>query len=195
MDAEAPPSVVADLAEACVRFVKDAIGIDLDYSADTLPVLDHYVRARAGEATDAIVDLLAPAAGAYFGEVARRGMPGVRWHVAGDAYPAYRLEFEAFYLCFNPIGVAVEVITRADAGDWNAHFAVLDDARQTVETALARNPVVEEDDYYTFSVRHEVLQQVAALLGALETRARERRSFGPDVYRAAQGEGRARGRS
>lgn len=190
-----PPSDIGDLAQACVRFVKDAIGIDLDYTGDTLPVLDHYIRSRLEVSADEILALLAPTTGAYFGEVVRRGIGGARWHTAGEAYPSYRLEFEPFFLSFNPIGIAVEVITRIDAGDWNAHFSVLDDARTTVEQALQVNPAVEEDDYYTFSVRYEVLQQVAELLGAIESRSRgQRRTFGPDVYRAANGERAVRDR-
>lgn len=184
-----PPTGIGDLARSCVRFVKDALGIELDYSSDTLPVLDHYIRSRLEVSGDEILGLLAPTTGAYFGEVVRRGMAGARWHTAGELYPSYRLEFEPFYLCFNPIGIAVEVITRMDAGDWSAHFSMLDEARATVEHALDQNPSVEEDDYYTFSVRFEVLQQVAELLGAIESRLPgPRRTFGPEVYRAAHGE-------
>lgn len=184
-----PPSPIGDLAQSCVRFVKDALGIELDYTGDTLPVLDHYIRSRLEASSDEILGLLAPTTGAYFGEVVRRGMGGARWHTTGEAYPSYRLEFESFYLCFNPIGIAVEVITRMDAGDWSAHYAVLDDARASIEHTLRQNPAVEEDDYYTFSVRYEVLQQVAELLGAIESRLPgPRRMFGPDVYRAAHGE-------
>jgi hypothetical protein len=182
-----PPPEIADLADSCVRFVRDALGLELDYTTDTLPILDHYLRERARGASEAVIDLLAPAAGAYFGEVVRRQMAGARWHSPKDDYAAYRLEFDPFFLCFNPIGIAREVLTSRDAEDWGTHFQVLDDARQLVSDALAGNEV-ESDDYYTFSVRFETLEQVADLLSGLEEARAERRHFGPEVYRAVHGE-------
>ena len=183
---EPPPSEIADLAEACVRFVRDSLNLALDYTPDTLPVLDHYLRERARGSSAEVVDLLAPAAGAYFGEVVRRQMSGVRWYSPKDDYAAYRLEFDAFFLCFNPIAIAREVLTQQDS-ELGANFQVLEDARRLVSEALERNEV-EHDDYYTLSVRYETLEQVADLLSGLEEKRTERRHFGSDVYRAANGE-------
>jgi hypothetical protein len=182
-----PPAEIGDLANSCVRFVRDAIGLELDYTPDTLPVLDHYLRERASGAADAVIDLLAPAAGAYFGEVVRRQMTGARWYSPKDDYAAHRVEFDPFFLCFNPMGIAREVLTRSDAEDWGAHFQVLDDARELISDALAAHEL-ESDDYYTFSVRFETLEQVADLLGGLEETRAARRHFGPEVYRAMQGD-------
>jgi hypothetical protein len=47
---------------------------------------------------------------------------------------------------------------------------------------------VPTEDYYTFAMRYEVLEQVAEVLFALESARKERRHFGPEVYRAARGE-------
>lgn len=183
-----PVPAVADLATSCVRFVREAVGIELDYTSDTLPVLDHYVRARAVQPTEEVVSLLGPTTGAYFGEVVRRSFVGARWYMAGEDYRAFRLEFDNFYLWFNPIGMATEIILCGDAEDWNAHFSVLDETRFELEQSLARSAEVAENDYYTFSVRFDAVQQVTDLLGALEERSRTRRRFGPEVYRSAIGE-------
>jgi hypothetical protein len=190
---EAPPSEIADLAQACVRFVHDALGLTLDFTPETLPILDHYLRERAKGATEAVVDLLAPAAGAYFGEVVRRHMPGSRWYAPEGEYAAHRLEFDPFFLCFNPIGVAREVLTQQPADGFGTHFQVLDEARDAVRRSLDSSEVSPED-YYTFSVRLEAIEQVADLLSALESGKRERRRFGPEVYRAAHGEPAGTGR-
>jgi hypothetical protein len=184
---ELPPSEIGDLAESCVRFVRDSLNLALDYTPDTLPILDHYLRERARGASAEVIDLLAPAAGAYFGEVVRRHMSGVRWHSPKDDYAAHRLEFDAFFLCFNPIAIAREVLTQHDAVEFGANFQVLDDARQLIADALSHNDV-ESDDYYTLSVRYETLEQVADLLSGLEEKRAERRHFGPEVYRAANGD-------
>jgi hypothetical protein len=184
---EPPPSEIADLAAACVRFVHDALGMELDFTPETVPILDHYLKERAKGAGEELLDLLAPAAGAYFGEVVRRHMPGSRWYAPEGDYPAHRLEFDPFYLCFNPIGIAREVLTQSTAEGYGAHFQVLDDARDAVRHSLDSTEV-EPADYYTLSVRLEAIEQIADLLSAMESGKRDRRRFGPEVYRAAHGE-------
>ena len=184
---EPAPTQVADLAESCVRFVKESLDLALDYTPETLPILDHYVRERVGGSEPEVTALIAHAAGAYFGEVVRRCVPGARWHATGSDYTDFRLEFDPFFLCFNPIGVAQEVIAVADVSGWGAHFQVLDDARTAVAQSLAAVEDAPPEDYYTFSMRLEVLQQIADLLGGLESAQPTPRSFGHDVYAAANG--------
>jgi hypothetical protein len=176
-----------------VRFVSEAVGLALDYTPDTLPILDHYLREGARGASAEIRELLAPAAGAYFGEVVRRNMSGVRWHAPGDEYSAFRLEFESFFLCFNPLGAALEVLIHGDAPEWGATFQMLDEARPVVREALERSPELSPEDYYTLSVRFEVVEQVADLLGALESTQSAPRHFDPAVYRVVNGERSGRG--
>ena len=62
--AEPSPDEVRDLAEACIRFVREALGLELDYTPETLPVLDHYLKERAVKAQPEVQELIAPAAGA-----------------------------------------------------------------------------------------------------------------------------------
>ena len=177
---------IEELAQACVRFVEEALSLKLDYPQDTLPVLDHYLRERAAQAEPEVLGLVAPAAGAYFGEVVRRAVPGARWHAPDDDYEHYRIELDPVFLHFNPIAVALEVLARDDVEA--AHFAVLDEARPTVEQALESGAQVRKDDYYTFSVRFEALEQVLDVLAGLEGQRTQPRRFGPEVYRAACGE-------
>jgi hypothetical protein len=190
---EPAPAPIDDLAQACARFVKDALSLDLDSTPETLPILDHYARTRAGtgQATDEVRDLLTPALGAYFGEVVRRTMPGVRWRVPTDLedYGSYRLEFELVFLHFNPLGIAREVLEHDEVEDSGASFQVLDEAKESLHEALEESGGVSLDDYYSFTIRYETLELVISVLSALErtTQATPRR-FGPEVYRAASGE-------
>lgn len=176
-----------------MRFVQETVGVSLDYRSDTLPVLDHYLKQAARDAREEIRELLAPAAGAYFGEVVRRAFETVRWHAPSDDYPDYRLEFESFFLCFNPIGAAMEVLLGREQPGWGGHFHMLDDARDTVRDALARSPELNPEDYYTLSVRFEVVEQVADILATLEGMQKTPRHFGPEVYRVANGGSTDRG--
>jgi hypothetical protein len=184
---EPAPAAVADLAESCVRFVKQAVGLELDYTPETLPVLDHYLREKVAGTLPELVELIAAASGAYFGEVVRRSVPGARWHSPEGDHPGHRLEFEPFFLCFNPLGVAMEVLAQDDVSDWGTHFQVLDEAREPVARSLATVEDVPPEDYYTFSMRLEVLQQIADVLGGLESAQPSPRRFGREVYAVASG--------
>jgi len=185
---EEVPVVITQLSEGCVRFVQQALNLPLDFTPETLPILDHYVRERGRDGREEIVELLAPPTGAYFGEVVRRTLGYVRWHCPGEEYDRFRLELEPFFLSFNPIGVAIEVIRQGQATGPGAHFDVLDEARDLLKETLSKHARVPTEDYYTFSMRYEVLEQVAEVLFALESTRKERRHFGADVYRAASGE-------
>lgn len=195
---EAAPEPIDDLAQGCVRFVKDALSLELDFTPETLPILDHYARtgAGAGEARDEVRDLLTPALGAYFGEVVRRTIPGVRWRVPEDGqdYGSYRLEFELIFLHFNPLGIAREVLEQDEVEESGAGFQVLDEAKQPLHESLEQSGAVEHDDYYSFTIRYETLELVISVLSALErTNQSPPRRFGPEVYRAAAGETLGRG--
>jgi hypothetical protein len=183
------PAEVTDLAESCVRFVKDALGLALDYTPDTLPILDHYLREGMLGAKPEVAELLAPAAGAYFGEVVRRNMAGARWHAPNGDYPGHRLEFDPFFLSFNPMGTVMEALLLDDAPGWGAHFEVLEEARELLARSLQSDGEMPAEDYYTLSVRWEALERIADLLGGLESKQSKRRRFGPEVYRAWSGQG------
>lgn len=183
------PGHVVELAEACVRYVQQALELELDYTQDTLPILDHYLRQTTEGRSPELDALLAPTAGAYFGELVRRVWPQAQWHAPGDDYAAYRIEFRDFYMHFNPIGLAHEVVDGADAPGWNGHFAMFDDARAVVESSLTSKLEMREGDYYSLSVRYETLEQVADVLEALAAQGpKPRPTFGADVYASALGQ-------
>lgn len=188
------PELITELAAACVTFVHKSLGLTLDYTQDTLPILDHYVRSADGAAVE-VMELMAAPTGAYFGEVVRRHVEGLRWHAPEYDHAGVRLEMEPCFLWFNPIGVAREVIARAPEPDWNAHLQLLDADRPLVESALEHAGDVNETDYFTFSVRYEVIELVSSVLIARSvTQGKHGRHFGPEIYRAAAGERRISGK-
>ena len=91
------PLQIAEWAETCRTFVKEALQIELDFTPETLPILDHYLRVKAASPSPEVRDLLVPPLGAYFGEVVRRSMQGVRWHAPEEHYESYRVEFDSLY--------------------------------------------------------------------------------------------------
>jgi hypothetical protein len=152
------PGPVVELAEACVRFVEAALGIRLDFSPETLPVLDHYVGTRRAELVSKpeMIGLVARAAGAYFGEVVRRRFRSF-WHVESDDPSAWELRFEPVYLAFGPVAVADDAITHGDEEGPTAHLSLDDEDREAVEARLADLPSASDDEFFSFSTRLEVL--------------------------------------
>lgn len=188
MTDERAPEAVEDLALAAFRMVKEKLSFELDFTPETLPVLDHYLELLRtegdGPPDEKVVSVAAPCAGAYFGEVVRRSLPGLRWHLAGDDYTRWRLEARDVFLCFNPIGAALEAIYREPLADWSAHFTLMPAEQKIVNESLELSGPVREDDYYRLAVRHEVLDQALSVLAELARKKGERTRFGPDVYAA-----------
>ena len=159
---------VIDLTVACVTSVKNATGMDLDLNQDTLPILDHYAE-LVDSPRDELVSLMAPMSGAYFGELLRRQFEDGLWVTDPEDYTSWRLRFERCSLEFNPIGVALEVLLGQDLPDWGAHLQTAPEGKLRVEKALQVYGEVRDQDYYTFSVRYEAIEQ--AYLGLLNNPA------------------------
>ncbi|MFK7986554.1 MAG: hypothetical protein AB8I08_11070 [Sandaracinaceae bacterium] len=174
--------VVQDLALGGFRLVKESLDFELDFTPETLPVADHYLREFRGDGKidEKALQLVGPCLGAYFGEVVRRSLPGFRWHLPEDDYPRWRLEGVPFFLAFNPIGVVLEAIYGDPIAGWGAHFALLNEQQEIIEQALEVSGPVRAEDYHRLAVRHEVLVQTVTRLEELERGAS--RQFSAEAY-------------
>lgn len=160
------PAAVAELCAACSRFVASKYKVALDGTPETLSLVDQYVR----DARDAVrerpesIDLVAPAIGAYLGEVMRDEFGG-SWFAEG-AHEAWRLYFSNVYLAFNPIGMAREAFTLMDAEGWSAHLTLDPGERELIEQRLAAMPDVDEEEYYLPTTRFDVINAIVDTLRA-----------------------------
>src|SRR5262249_10479345 len=138
-----PPQPVAELCAACMRFVASKYKVALDGTPDTLSLLDQYIReARAAvEERPETLALVAPAAGAYLGEVMRHAF-GAEWFAEGPE-EGWRLFFHTVYLSFNPIGMGFEAITMRDEPGWQAHLELDPGEREVIDQRLAAMPEVD----------------------------------------------------
>lgn len=195
-DAASPE--LAGLADGCVRMVMSKLGIELDYTPDTLPLLDHYLNlahdrmheeaGSSDEKLDALVQLLSVPAGAYFAEVVRRHHPArvvlTTDEVSGASEHA-RVQFSHVFLHFDAIAMAREAVIGEEEGR-GAHFEVLAKDQDKLEPAIAELGEIEEDAFFALTTRYEMLLEVLAVLE--RNRASESEYFGEEVYRAALGE-------
>jgi hypothetical protein len=161
-----PPPQVAELVAACMRFVASKYKVALDGSPDTLSLVDQYIReARtAFEARPESIDLVAPAVGAYLGEVMRQEF-GAEWFADGS-HESWRLYFNHVFLAFNPVGIAREAITMKEEEGWNAHLTLDPAEREVIDERLGVMPEVDEDEYYLPTTRFDVITVVVETLRA-----------------------------
>lgn len=190
-DEEGAPDAVEDLALTAFRLVKEKLGFELDFTPETLPVLDHYLRElrteEGGTADEKIASVVAPCAGAYFGEVMRRSLPGLRWAATDDDYARWRIEASHVFLCFHPVGMVLEALYGEPLEGFASHVIILPADRDAVDHSLDASGPIREDDFVRLAVRHEVIEQTIAVLEGLEGRRGERRTFGRDLYEATVG--------
>ena len=187
---------VVEAATACVGFATKSVGVEPDFTRETLPIIDHYLeqaRPAARERPETL-PLLAQTVGAYLGEVIRREHRC--WWRADAVDPAeWRLEFGDVWLAFYPVeavrcalaGPVAEddgtVAGRAPETE-DGSFEMHQDDGETVRARLAELPAVSEQEYFAPSTRLEVIDiAVDAMMGAqLAATPEQQDAFGPDDY-------------
>ena len=166
-----------------MRFVAQRYGVMLDFTPETLSLVDQWLRDARKELAvrPEIEPIVASAAGAYLGEVVRREYGG-RWFVEGDE-SGWRLYLSTVYCAFNPVGMAREALLLGEAEGWHAHFELDPGEREGVEARLAALPEVSDDEYYAPSTRYDVVNIVVeALREGLRSRGLGDVRFAPEDY-------------
>ncbi len=165
VDAAAPDSIV-ELCVQCVEYVQRAVGVTLDYTPETLPVVDHYLRLvrTSTEERPALLTLVANSIGAYFGELVRRRVNGFWLMSSPDVHDWYVCGRFVFFR-FNPIGVAYEAIAQAqDHPGPGGEIRLAREDQALIAERLAVAPVIPADQYYLMSTRLEAIDIVVETL-------------------------------
>lgn len=155
-----PPEGLMELARACIAHVKTALGVELDFEPETLPVLDHYLVANREQVRDRpeLLELLARTAGAYFGELVRRRIDGL-WRLGDDPPKSLRICGRTAYFTFNPVGMVVEcLIENEEAARPSGELHLLARHRRVVTERLALLPEISTDEYFRLSTKLEVIE-------------------------------------
>jgi hypothetical protein len=166
-----PPQPVLDLASACLEYVDHALGFTLDFSPDTLGAVDHYttgVRASLAQ-NPALGPLIAPAVGAYFGEVVRVHFDTF-WRVPTPNPHDWSVCMKLVYLALNPIGVGFDAVYGGTDHDGpRSPLRVAPEDSEFLDRRLATVPAVPEEQYHLLTTRFEVLEiAVEALRAKME---------------------------
>jgi len=166
------PAIVEEYAKQAVEAVRRALAFDLEWDSETLPVLDHYL-GTVGKADPAVIELVAAAAGAYFGEVVRRRLGG--WWDTSDEDPNHWRLNLATGLSFSPPGIVAAAIAVAEVDDLDSALDATPDVLPVLEGALSRMEDQAEDVYYSLCGRYDTLEHLQAVLLASEQLKEEER--------------------
>lgn len=160
----APADRLREYAAQAIEFVRRAVGLELDFDSDTLPLLDHYLRSVPTE-QPATVELVVTTAGAYFGEVVVRRLGG-RWETPGDRFADWRVVLPTG-VSFSPAAFVGAAILRAEPGDLDTALEAPPRMRPYLEQALARMSPTSEDEFYSLGGRLDTLEHVHEVLVAV----------------------------
>ena len=152
-----PPGEIFDRAERTVDSVRRALGLTLDYTPETLPLVDHYLTQVPRDRPE-VIALVAETAGAYFGEVVRKALGGT-WSETPEGW-LVRLDAG---VTFMPSGMVAEAVAQTTL-EADGEFAVPDEDRDAVEDALRDAPQVTEAEYYSLCGRLEALMLVCDVI-------------------------------
>ncbi|HEV8247232.1 MAG TPA: hypothetical protein VGP93_15750 [Polyangiaceae bacterium] len=181
------PEPIAELVRACLDYVKRSLGTELDFTPETLPLLDHYLsEARAGvTAKPELAELTAHAAGAYFGEVLRRQMRGF-WRTPSASLHDFQVCSSVAFVAINPFGVAYDALFgTTDHGGPRSNLRLAAEDHGYVAARLATVPELPEDQFYLLTTRIEVIEiTVEALRARLEEEGYSEMEYTPEDYEA-----------
>jgi hypothetical protein len=165
----ATPPEIETFVQAARDYVHRAVGLELDGSEASLAFVDHYI-SQNSNVKPQVVALVAPALGAYFGEVAIAKLGGA-WLIEGDDPASWAIELESVALRFHPVGMAAAALLQRDVDGYDASFSTTLEWRGLLEEALAAVPPVDEGYFYSLTGRLETLEHAADILAALRQRA------------------------
>jgi hypothetical protein len=158
---------VETFVTAARAYVERALGVTLDGSETSLAFVDHYITgARASGLNDEVLALVAPALGAYLGEVAI-GKLGGRWVLEAEDPAEWRVEIDPVELRFHPVGMAAEALRGDEVEGYDASFSTRPSLMGPLLEQLSRVPPVEHEYYYSLTGRLETLEHAAEILSEL----------------------------
>jgi hypothetical protein len=182
-EATAAPPVIEELTLTCLDYVRRATGVALDFRPETLGLLDHYAATVREEIAKnpALGAIVAPALGAYFGEVIRARFDAF-WRIPSQNQKDWALCGRHTFLAVNPIGVAYDAVYGGTEHDGpRSTLRVAPEDREFLDRRLATLPEVPEDEFYLFTTRFEVLEVANEALAA----KMDEEGYGGTEYAAA----------
>ncbi len=163
------PEEICQLTERCRAHVHKRFSLELDFTSDTLSVLDFFVEELVKDENRGVaplpghpsrmnmLHLFAPTMGAYFGALLSKQFGGRFRHTEQDI-SKWRFEFETFFVRFNPVAVAAGVIAKQEVDGLPALLISTPSLSQRLQERFDAAPEIPEDDYFSFCSFFESIQ-------------------------------------
>lgn len=154
------PEHIAELCGSCVQYVWRSLRVPLDFTPETLSLVDHYLVGVRAEVVNKpeLGPLVARVVGAYFGEVVRKAYFGT-WRAHAVNVHDWQVCLRTVFLSFNPIGVAYDALFATTEHDGpRSHFRVAPEDREALDFRLAQAPAVPERDFFLLTTRLEAFE-------------------------------------
>ena len=162
---------VETFVAAARAYVERALGVTLDGSETSLAFVDHYIaETRKSALKDEVLALVAPALGAYLGEVAIAKLGG-SWVLDAEDPAEWRIEIAPVELRFFPVGMAAEALRGDEVEGYDASFSTRPSLMGQLLEQLSRVQPVEHEYYYSLTGRLETLEHAVDVLTELKRRA------------------------
>lgn len=161
---------VEELVAAAQRYVKRALGAELDLSPESLPIVDYYLNQVPKDST-AVRDLVLVAMGAYFGEVLRRRFGG-RWLKQEGNIGGWLLLLSPHEVRVCPGAMTAEALADDAVDGVDAGLEVDDRYLKILSLALDRSGPVDRDHYYSLCGKYETIEKVVETINVLTGKKR-----------------------
>ncbi len=177
---------VEPFAAAARSYVNRVVGVPLDGTETSLAFVDHYITKTVanGAIADDVLALIAPALGAYFGQLLVTHFGG-QWQGSSASPSSWRIELEPVALSFSPVGMAAAALRGRDVEGYDDTLRTNLDLAGALEGALAASPPIDEGYYYSLTGRFEVITQVVDVLMEV-VRRRQEQSAEPETGTAEE---------
>ncbi len=157
------PTSTADYAQMAIENVKIAIGVEPDFTPETLPLIDAYLQQARTSKLAEVRSLVITTAGVYFGEVMLRLLDGW-WNTANASPSRWRVEVRPCFLYFYPVGTTGEVLLGRESDQFNGTFSVLEELKEELQQRLKASAPVTDEEYFSLCGRCDSLQIVSEWL-------------------------------
>lgn len=163
------PDEIFQLAERCRAHVQKRFSLELDFTGDTLSVLDFFVEELVKDENRGVaplpghssrmnmIHLFAPTMGAYLGALLCRHFGG-RFRHTEQEISKWRFEFDTFFVRFNPVAIAASVIAKQEVDGLPVLLISTPSLSQRLQERFDAAPEIPEDEFFSFCNFFESIQ-------------------------------------
>lgn len=156
------PEDIREYSEEAVKYVASALGVEITYDSETLPVLDHYLRSVSSEKPQ-IHSLIAITSGCYFGETLRALLGGQWEQTDANDVRMPPTDWKVRLTCgitVHPAALVLSTILSSDEIEPSPSYEVADPIKEIVEESLKSMGDVSEESYFSLSGRLDTLEHL-----------------------------------